>query len=412
MSAITYVNYTCTNTSPQVIDTFDPPTEKIISYKIHVKAGNTTWYSTLDVSHDGINASEQQFALAKSGITPLELTVAIANNSGTVNVTPTSLPLTLEIERTSLECNLYSENTLSGRNILTDNGVGIYFPANNMTLRYSSNNQFVYVNTYLSSNTLGPIVTNDNLITNLSSSNGSVLDTEGNYTVVTSSGYKDNCMYQKIDVKPGALYKLSGNTYYEVGENESFKLEDRSTGESKLLVGSDIASASLGTYIANTTETSFSVVFAATSNTAYVSLGFGDINNKLYVRNFSLKEYVPFHTYDQDKGTLYVKWPAVAAGNTVLAFFSSNSNNKIYVDASNNVYINTINCGSQSTTNKVVVSYNANGIIASLNGNAVITSTSTFNKEVANCVFVSTPYEFAYMSDVVSNTSMVALSNV
>jgi hypothetical protein len=98
--------YTSTNTSSQVIDTFVLPTEKVINYKIQVVAGNTTWYSTLDINHDGIQSSEQQYALAKSGIIPLELTVTIANNSGTVNVTPTVIPTTFSIERTVTVCNL------------------------------------------------------------------------------------------------------------------------------------------------------------------------------------------------------------------------------------------------------------------------------------------------------------------
>ena len=137
------VVYTSTNTSSQAIDTFDLPTEKIINYKIHVVAGNTTYYSTLDVTHDGILTSEQQYALAKSGITPLELVVSIANNAGIVNVTPTVIPTIFSIEKNVVQCNLYSENTLSGRNIKTAEGVGIYFSgANNITIRQTENNIF------------------------------------------------------------------------------------------------------------------------------------------------------------------------------------------------------------------------------------------------------------------------------
>lgn len=54
--------YTATNTSLQTIDTFHLPTEKTIHYKVHVSASNTTYYTTLDISHDGIRVSEKQVA--------------------------------------------------------------------------------------------------------------------------------------------------------------------------------------------------------------------------------------------------------------------------------------------------------------------------------------------------------------
>ena len=413
MSTVTYVNYTCANTSSQVIDTFDPPTEKIINYKVHVKAGNTTWYSTLDVSHNGINTSEQQMALAQTGVTPVEFTVAIANNSGAVSFTPSVLPTTLEIERTSIECNLYSENTLSGRNILTEEGLGIYFNgANNITIRKSSGMVFTHANAYVTSSVMGPIKDETELLSSWTSSNNNILTVDGNYQVAVSSGQKDNCQTQQIAVSPGKRYILSGNAYSTSDQNYSNVLEDRDTGPSRIEVGTSFGINDYGGYIANTTETSFSIVFSATSNVAHVSFGFGDINNRLYVKDFQLREYVPFYTYNQDEGTLYIKWDVVAAGNTVLSLNSNTSNNRIYVDASNNIFINSVNCGAQQVTNKIVVSYSANGIVASRNGNAIVSSTDTFNKYIANAVFASIPYEFAYMSNVISNTSMVTLSNV
>lgn len=410
---ITYVNYACTNTSSQVIDTFDPPTEKIINYKIQVKAGNTTWYSTLDVSHDGINTSEQQYALAQTGIMPIELTVAIANNSGTVNFTPTVIPTTLQIERNAIECNLYSENTLSGRNILTEDGLGIYFNgANNITIRKSSGMIFTHANAYVTAGVMGPIKDENELLSVWQVSNGNIRAIEGNYQVAISSGQKDNCQTQEIAVSPGKRYILSGNAYYTTDQNYSVVLEDRDSGASRIEVSTAFGENDYGGYIATDTESSFSIVFEPTSNIAHVSFGFGDINNRLYVSNLELKEYVPFYTYNQDEGTIYLKWAAVTAGNTILSFNSDTSNNRIYVDASNNVFVNSTNCGAQQAINKIVINYSANGIVVSRNGNAVISSINTFNKYISNAVFVSTPYEFAYMSTAISNTVMVALSNV
>ena len=408
---MTNIVYTSTNTSSQSIDSFELPTEKLINYKIHVTAGNTTWYSTLDVSHDGIQASEQQYALAKSGITPLELTVTITNNSGIVNVTPTVIPTTFSIERTATACNLYSENTLSGRNIKSDEGIGIYFNgSNNMTVRQANNNIFTNAEIYVTSGVMGPIK-NGSIILSDTPVNGSVKSTEGDYQVVVSSGQKDNCQTQQLTVSVGKRYILSGNAYYTASDINSY-LPERDTGPSRIEVGSLFGENDLGGHIPTGIETPFSIVFSPITDTVIISTGFGDIANRLYLKNLQLNEYVPFYTYDQDEGSLYLKWSAVTAGLTVFSLNSTVANNRIYVDASNNVYINTLNCGPQQPTNKLALSYNSNGISASRNGNAVVTSTDTFNKYISNAVFVTTPTEFAYMSSAISNTIMVAMSNV
>ena len=401
--------YTSTNTSSQAIDTFILPSEKIIHYDIHVSSGNTTHYSTLDISHDGIQTSENQYSLAKDGITPLEYIVSIANNVGIVSVTPAAIPTTFSIERIPISCNLYSENTLSGRNIKTAEGLGIYFDgANNISIRQANNNQFTYANAYVTAGVMGPIKTKDNLLSTWTPINGSILT--GN--IIISSGQRDNCQSEEISVSPGRRYILTGNAYYTAEQNYSTQLEDRDTGPSRIEVGTNFGDNDYGGYIATSTDTAFSIIFAPTTNTVHVSAGFGDINNRLYIENFEVKEYVPFHTYNQDEGSIYIKWNAVAAGNTLLSLNSSIANNRVFVDGSNNIFINTINCGAQQVTNKISLSYNANGIVASRNGNAVITSTSTFNKNIANAVFASIPSEFAYMSSVLSNTELVVLSNV
>ena len=413
MNVITYLNYTCSNTSTQAIDSFDLPTEKTIHYEVHVMPGNTTYYSSLDISHNGIQASEQQYVLAASGAIPLEFTVTIANNAGVVSVTPTTIPTTFSIERTAINCNLYSENTLSGRNIKTAEGLGIHFnSANNITIRQSNNNVFTYANAYVTSGVMGPIKTKSNLLLNLEGVNGSITTTVEDYLVITSSGQKDNCQTEEISVSPGKRYILTGNAYYTTDQNNSFQVEDKDTGASRLEIGTVFGSNDLGGYIATPVDSAFSIIFSAESDTVHVSLGFGDINNRLYVKDLDLKEYVPFHTYNQDEGTIYLKWNVVAAGAIILNLNSSTSNNKVYVDASNNVFINTVNCGAQSVTNKIAVSYSANGIIASRNGNAIVSSASTFNKYIANAVFVNTPYEFAYMPTSISNTELVTITNV
>jgi hypothetical protein len=407
------ITYTSTNTSLQVIDTFDLPTEKIIHYAVHVTPGNTTYYSALDISHDGIQTSEHQYSLAKDGLTPLEFVVLIANNVGIVSVTPTTIPTTFSFERTAIACNLYSENTLSGRNIKTEEGLGIYFNgSNNITTRQLNNNIFDNANVYMTSGVLGPIKTRSNLLGAWTPTNGSIRIVDGNAQIAISSGQKNNCLTQTISVLPGKRYILTGNAYYTTDENYSTQQSDRDTGASRIEVGTEFGKSDYGGYIGTLTEAAFSIVFSAITETAHVSFGFGDINNRLVVEDLELKEYAPFHTYNQDEGSIYIKWNAVAAGNTILSLNASNANNRVHVDASNNVFINTVNCGSQQAINKIVFNYNANGIVASRNGNAIILSVDTFSKYIANAVFVSLPDEFAYMSSTISNTNIVALSNV
>ena len=407
------ITYTSTNTSLQVIDTFDLPTEKVIHYAVHVTPGNTTYYSSLDISHDGIQTSEHQYSLAKDGLTPLEFAVSIANNVGIVSVTPTTIPTTFSFERTAIACNLYSENTLSGRNIKTEEGLGIYFNgSNNITIRQLNNNVFDNANVYMTSGVLGPIKTGSNLLEAWTPTNGSIRIVDGNAQIAISSGQKNNCLTQTISVLPGKRYILTGNAYYTADENYSTQQPDRDTGASRIQVGTAFGVNDYGGYIATLTDTAFSIIFSATTETAHVSFGFGDINNRLVVEDFELKEYAPFHTYNQDEGSIYIKWNAVAAGNTVLSLNSIDANNRVHVDASNNVFINTVNCGSQQAINKIVFNYNTNGIVASRNGNAIISSADTFSKYIANAVFVSLPDEFAYMSSTISNTNIVALSNV
>lgn len=406
------VVYTSTNTASQAIDTFNLPTEKIIHYDVHVTAGNTTHYSTLDISHDGIQTSENQYSLAKDGITPLEYVVSIANNVGIVSVTPTTIPTTFSIERISIACNLYSENTLSGRNIKTEEGLGIYFDgANNITIRQSNNNIFTYANAYVTSGVMGPIKSATNILLDPTPINGSVKLVDGDYQVIVSSGQKDNCQSYQLAVSTGKRYILSGNAYYTSGDVESY-LPERDTGPSRIEIGTAFGQNDLGGYIATASETAFSIVFSSVTDSVVISTGFGDIANRLYLKNLELNEYVPFYTYDPDEGSLYLKWNAVSAGTTVFSLNSMDANNRVYVDGSNNVFINTLNCGPQQLVNKLTLSYSPNGIIASRNGNAVVTSTSTFNKYIANAVFVTIPTEFAYMSSAISNTIMVALSNV
>jgi hypothetical protein len=409
---MTNVVYTSTNTSSQAIDTFDLPTEKTVRYDVHITPGNTTYFSTLDVSHDGIQTSEAQYALVKSGVTPLEFVVTIANNVGIVSVTPTTIPTTFSIKRSSIACNQYSENTLSGRNIKTEEGLGIYFDgANNITIRQSNNNIFTYANAYVTSGVMGPIENTINVLPIPTPINGSVKLIDGDYQVVVSSGQKDNCQSYQLTVSTGKRYIFSGTAYYTSDDVTSY-LPERDTGPSRIEIGTSFGENDLGGYIATGVETEFSIVFSSITDNVVISTGFGDIANRLYLKNIQLNEYIPFYTYNPDEGSLYLKWNAVSAGDTIFSLNSTNANNRVYIDASNNIFVNTLNCGPQQLVNKIALSYNTNGIIASRNGNAVVTSTSTFNKYIANAVFVTTPTEFAYMSSAISNTIMVALSNV
>jgi hypothetical protein len=172
-------------------------------------------------------------------------------------------------------------------------------------------------------------------------------------------------------------------------------------------VGSSIAAEDIAIREVTTTETTYTIDFTATSNTVFVSYGFGVVGTELRYRTPSIKQLNPFETYNQSNGTFYFKWSAVAAGSNVAVMDS----NRVFVDSSNNVFINTVNCGAQQAVNKVAYSYTSNTTIYSYNGATPVQQTATYNTEVTALSFATIPSEFSYVPVRVSNTTLIELTN-
>lgn len=406
---MTELSYTATNTALQVIDTFDLPTTKTIYCEVHALDRNDSSVSTLTINHNGITTSEVQTAVSISEVRPAEITTDIANNIGRILIQPLVAPTEYTINKTVINSNLYSENTVSGRLIKGSEGTGIYFTgsANNMSIRQSNNNFFGYANAFITSNTLGPIVTRNELYEydTLVSYNNSNVSTNGDVVIVTSSGRPRNNHYLQLDVTPGTVYRLSCNAYYTF--DTVYAREDTFDIGVRLAIGTTVSDEDIIYRDITQVDTQYILDFIPAVDTIYVGFGFGALGSKLYLENISVKELVPFHTYSQHQGTFYAKWNSVGAGNTVIQA----GNNRIYVDASNNVYINSVNCGSQQTNNRVSFTYSNGNISYCFNGVEPNTQVATYYGNTQQLVFVSSVEEFSYVPELISNTTLLGLTN-
>jgi len=407
---MTTTTYVANSISAHVLDTFDLATEKMITLDIHVVSRSDSSVSQMVITTDGITTAETQDAVALSSGRPDEITTSINNYVGEIKCTPSVYPTTFTMVKTVTAANLYGEHTVSGKNIRHTEGVGIYFEggANNMTIRLANNNFFGNSSSYVTANVLGPKTTGSELYSanNLVAYSGSDLSSNGDYTVVTSSGQHRNNQYIELDVVSGQKYRVTANAFYvasAVVQNGRIVSGDVPA----ITVGTSIGSENVAVREATLNEAQYDIDFTATTNKVYIGYGFGVVGAQLKYRSASVKQLTPFATYNQSNGTFYFKWSSVAAGSNVAVMNS----NRVYVDASNNVFINTVNCGAQQTTNKLAYSYTSNTIIYSYNGAAAAQQSGTYYPEVTTLDFKTIPSEFSYVPVRLSNTTLIELTN-
>jgi hypothetical protein len=213
--------------------------------------------------------------------------------------------------KTVTPANLYAEHTVSGKNIRHTEGVGIYFQgsANNMTIRAANNNFFGNTSEYVTADVLGPKMTGAELYSanSLTSYNGSFLDSNGDYTVVRSSGQHRNSQYIELSVVPNQRYRVQTNAFF-VPSTVIYNGSAIQGQAPAISVGSTIAAEDIAIQEVTTTETTYNIDFTASSNTVYISYGFGVVGTELRYRTPSIKQYNPFETYNQSNGTFYFKW--------------------------------------------------------------------------------------------------------
>jgi hypothetical protein len=402
--------YVANSTSAHVLDTFDLAEEKMITLDIHVVSRSESSVSQMVITTDGITTSETQEAISVSGARPDEITTSINAYVGEIKCTPSVYPTTFTMVKTVTPANLYAEHTVSGKNIRHTEGVGIYFQgsANNMTIRAANNNFFGNTSEYVTADVLGPKMTGAELYSanSLTSYNGSFLDSNGDYTVVRSSGQHRNSQYIELSVVPNQRYRVQTNAFF-VPSTVIYNGSAIQGQAPAISVGSTIAAEDIAIQEVTTTETTYNIDFTASSNTVYISYGFGVVGTELRYRTPSIKQYNPFETYNQSNGTFYFKWSSVTAGTEVAVMNS----NRVYVDGSNNVFINSVNCGPQQLTNKLAYSYTSNTMIYSYNGATAVQQTADYYTEVTALSFETIPSEFSYVPVRVSNTTLIELTN-
>jgi len=407
----TSIIYASSNTDSQPIDTISLAEVHSVYYTIQASTNTGISVSKCQVTHDGITIGDIQSGYTLNNGAPLEYSTDITNYTGRLMVTPSVNVTTFKIQKEVIECNVYSENTLSGRMIKATEGFAIDYVSslNNATVRQSNNNQYVSPTTFVTAGTLGPIATKDELFLNTTFAdnsawvpyNDSVLVVDNGYGSVTSYNNIDNFYYQAIDVVPGKNYRVSGTGY--------------TTNDGTIRIGSTLELDDYAIYSLTKTDATFDILFSPKVSRVYVSVGHGSQGTTTTVSNMSFKESTPFHTYDQTKGTFYLKFNSITAGTTLATFTATDTLTRtIGISLGNNIIITedqtAVNSGAQLSVNKLAFSYSESGIISSLNGAPIVQANASIVDNMKMLYFVTLPLEFAYVSDVLSNTQLVAMT--
>lgn len=395
-----------TDTSENTIDNIDVGRCQSVEYNIKVASNNSISESNVRVSNDGVVISDVQSGFSSNNGPPLEYNTDISSNVGRLKVTPTSNHTTFYIEKTEYESELFGLHTQSGRKIVTEEGFAIdrESATQTATVRQIDNNDYGFVYDYMNDDVLGPVTQGDDLLTEWTSYNNADVSF-GQYTEIISSGQNENFIYQKLDVTPGKAYALQFGAFYEDPDSVIVK---ESTVPQKGNAFVRISSTLDGSEILNfqLTNQYQSTFFAFTPDTSeiYVKVGYGTRNIKTFLENATVKEAVPFPTYNQDAGTYYIKWTGL--NNVVLM----ESNNVLRLE-SDIIYYNDVMIGSQITTNQLCIAYDPDSVLVSLNG--TLTQEYLINNLNRNYTLELNPsvLRFSYMNEILSETDLEKLSS-
>jgi hypothetical protein len=407
----TNIIYVSSNTDPQVIDTISLPEVHSVHYTIHASCNTNISVSKCHVTHDGINIGDTQSGFTQSNTQPLEYSTDITDYTGRLLVTPSANVTTFTIYRDSIDCNVYSENTQSGRLIPGTEGFSLELTniVHTSTVRQANNNQYTGANTFIYADALGPIATKDEKLDNTNFEDNSVwipyndiILTPGitDGSLVSYNNF-DNFYYQTISVVPGRNYRISGYA--------------STSTDSSIRVSSSLENNDLIDYKVPTANTAFNIPFAPVTDTVYFSIGHGSTGSILNIGNVSLKETAPFHTYDQTQGTIYVKWNNIPVDNNLLFFNALDANTRsIHISSSDIVIITEsetdVNVGIQNGVNKLAFSYSDGSISACLNGGSVVTVPVNVINNVYNMDIIHTLLEFSYVPEVLPADTLIRMT--
>lgn len=407
----TVFTYLTSNTDNQTVDTFDLGSTASIRYDVQVTTNTDISDSTILVNHNGVTTGESQHGSSHSGNTPLLFTTDISNYVGRLRCQPSTSNTIIRVVKQVVETTNYGETTVSGRLIRAASGFALDYQAalTSATVRQANNDQYKSPTIFVVANTLGPIDSKDELLNNNTFEdnsywvpfNDSQLTVNANVGSIESLNTIDNYYYQQIPTTPGKVYRVSGDGF--------------STAGGSVRVGNSVELPYAVYALANTSQP-FELFFTPDNENTFVSFGHIDASGITVLSNVSCKESAPFHTFDPFEGTYYVKWSAVAAGNTILTLQSANTYQRVVaVSVGNNVTITentSVNIiGSQSTTNKLVFNHSNNTFRASLNGNAIVEfNVSDTVENINSMVFSGLPLQFSYTPYILSNTTMIEMS--
>jgi hypothetical protein len=388
----------------------------MLRYTIQVQTPADIETSVIEIVHDGISIQETQVSHSLSNTVPIEFQTSIFNNTGRLLCAPRANSSVFTIQKEVVTSDLYSENTVSGRRIKSDEGMGLYFVnnANNMTIRQEGNNFFGNSADYITASTMGPIVQKQELLGSVwESYNGATSAEQSPYTIVESSGQPKNCIYQKINVTPGQLYKLSGNAFFTSASVIAKQGNRGTNGEPAVFVGNAPGDRDYDVFFTDTAEEQFEIFFTPTQEEVYINIGIGTIGYNLHYRDISARESGPFNTYVQNSGAMFIRWAAVTAPQALLTFVSAGTNNVIRINSSNSISINDAICGPQYPINTLAFNYSSNGTQVTINGNSSFyTDAIQLNGGIKQLIFNSLLQEFSYMSSPISNNVLVELTRV
>jgi hypothetical protein len=384
------------------LDSFDVGIVKAAEYICQIDNKTDSSFVQIRTVNDGVTITITQQGSGILDVSPLEFSAEIVNaNFGTISFTPTVIPTVIVAGKTEILANNYAEHTKCGR--LITHSQGFSLNNNNAVVRQANNNRHTFSNTYLVENTLGPINDGPNIILNsnfLDNSawkpyNDAILS---NNQIVTNNIYKNNFIYQEIDLEIGYVYRAS-----VVGNNG--KLVVGSTLETNNYIDQELSSSNTGTM--------FTI---NTSNTVYFSVGHKQTSTTNAISSY-LYKVLPFNTYKYDVGTFYYKWQNVAT-NTILWTMETfdGKTRELKVNTNGDVQLtedqSTLIIGPQTTGNNTIAISYGNGFSCSLNANSIVSNLNIqILNNMVNLEFITSPQQFSYVPVVLSNTEVVNLGN-
>lgn len=418
--------YVSTNTNIQSIDSFDLGQIKSIDYNITSSNATEATLSKAKVLTNGLDCFNQQEGISTLNQVPPSLSSNVVNYRGMVYVQPKSYTETIfTIDKIETLANNYGEHIKGGSKILGSQGIGVHLANTIMVVRQENNNIVCNPNTFIVGNTLGPIAVGNNLSTNSwQTYNGATLEVNNNELIVTSSGQIQSYIYQDIDVEIGKVYNISGSIYSIEPEQNIAKVSGQSqSGDSFVKITNSLDSEEIvSNYQISDTNQNFSKTFSSDTNKIVIKIGYGSRSVKTVVTDFTLKEIVPFKTYNQNNGTFYFKWNTLPINSKIFELKGNDSSRlELSIDSSNFIKLHIIYkdksetisiIGTQLANNNIAFSYtSSNSVVYSINGNTASQINISYIKNKENMNINPGLIQFSYNPEIISNNSLIRASN-